>query len=179
MNETGWAWLQIAGGLAVLVGGGELLVRGAFKIGCCHAHITACDWIDRGGIRYEWPKSPEFAEISEQASADHDKCQLAGESSEQTTDLLKSVHLGSNICSVLVAAPPCLGLLDNLRETGNNRRSLLECSECGTVTAREHHRRHDGRTVQFGANSSAMLGRFKTPTPSSLPIRATQVKTVE
>ncbi len=32
MNDTVWALLEIAGGLAVLVGGGELLVRGASKL---------------------------------------------------------------------------------------------------------------------------------------------------
>ncbi len=32
MNEITWAWLTIAGGLVVLVGGGELLVRGASKL---------------------------------------------------------------------------------------------------------------------------------------------------
>ncbi len=32
MNETVWAWLEIAGGLVVLVLGGELLVRGASRL---------------------------------------------------------------------------------------------------------------------------------------------------
>ncbi|MCA9132554.1 MAG: calcium/sodium antiporter [Planctomycetales bacterium] len=32
MNGTVWAWSEVAGGLVVLVGGGELLVRGAAKL---------------------------------------------------------------------------------------------------------------------------------------------------
>lgn len=32
MNEMAWAWVRIAGGLGVLAGGGELLVRGASRL---------------------------------------------------------------------------------------------------------------------------------------------------
>ena len=85
MNETGWAWLQIAGGLAVLVGGGELLVRGASKLA---AAMRISPLVIGLTVVAFGTSAPELA-VSVQAS-------LAG-----SADLAIGNVVGSNIFNVL------------------------------------------------------------------------------
>ncbi|MCA9191995.1 MAG: calcium/sodium antiporter [Planctomycetales bacterium] len=85
MSETLWAWISIAGGLAALVGGGELLVRGASKLA---AAVRISPLVIGLTVVAFGTSAPELA-VSVQAS-------LAG-----SADLAIGNVVGSNIFNVL------------------------------------------------------------------------------
>jgi cation:H+ antiporter len=85
MNELMWAWAQIGGGLAVLVGGGELLVRGASRLA---AAIRISPLVIGLTVVAFGTSSPELA-VSVRAA-------LAG-----NADLALGNVVGSNIFNVL------------------------------------------------------------------------------
>ena len=50
MNDLLWAWLSIGTGLLLLVGGGELLVRGASRLATAVRILAIGQRLDRGRL---------------------------------------------------------------------------------------------------------------------------------
>ncbi len=86
MYEVTWAWIKIGGGLAVLIGGGELLVRGASALA---AALRVSPLVVGLTVVAFGTSAPELA-VSIQAA-------LAG-----SPDLALGNVVGSNICNVLL-----------------------------------------------------------------------------